>query len=77
MSLKLLAAHTGDIGGVDDGDGLAVLVLLVVLLCVDLFVLFKILGPLERLFADLIAVRAVGQWTADGNTSHEWGLRGV
>lgn len=47
------ASHSLDIGGVDDCDRLGVLVLLMVLLCVDLFMLLEILGPFEGLFADL------------------------
>ena len=51
--MRLVAADAGDVGGVVYGDGLGVLVLGVVLLCVDLFVLFEVLGALEGLVADL------------------------
>lgn len=74
--MGLIATDAGDVGGVVHGDGLGVLVLGVVLLCVDLFVLFEVLGALEGLVADL----GRGERGRDGRsrqTSQIWGLRGV
>lgn len=52
-----ITADAGDIGRIVYGDGLGVLVLRMVLLCVNLFVLFEVLGPLEGFLADLGGVR--------------------
>lgn len=52
-SLGYVTTDSGDIYGVDDCDGLGVLVLGMVLFSVDLFVLLEVLGTFKRLFADL------------------------
>lgn len=66
-----------------DGDGLGMLVLDVVLLGVDALVLLEVLGPLERLLADLVIggrVRVKTTWRrprVGQLTGHVWGLSGV
>jgi hypothetical protein len=70
-----IAADTGDVGGIVYGDGLGVLVLGVVLLCVDLFVLFEVLGTLERLLADLRGVSGAQGRAGDGYLA-DMGLEG-
>ena len=67
----------GDVGGIDDGNGLGVFVLEVVLFSVDLFMFLEVLGPFEGLVADLRGVSEGGGGEGEGITSHIWGLRGV
>lgn len=71
-----IAAHTRDVGGIVYGDGLGVLVLGMVLLCVDLFVLFEVLGALEGFLADLRGMSGATR-REETSTSQTWGLRGV
>ena len=69
------AADTGDVCGVVYGDGLGMLVLGMVLLGVDLFVLFEVLGTLEGLLANLRGVSGA-RWRADDKYLADMGLEG-
>ena len=61
---RRVAAHARDVGWVDDGDCLGVLVLSMVRLGVNLFVFLQVLRALEALVADLAGVGFEGNMDA-------------
>jgi len=50
------AANARNVRGINDGDGLGMLVLLMMLLCVNFLMFLQILGTLKRLFANLVGI---------------------
>ena len=74
-----IAANTGHVRRIKNSNGFRMFMLLVVLFCVDLFMLFQVLRPLEGFLADLMTKINIPK-NNDGMmiaTSQIWGLSGV